>query len=104
MAQFDVFENQNLNTQKEIPYLLDVQANLLDDLATHVVVPLVRASVMGKAAKHLNPEFKINRTKVIMSTAEIAGVPVSILGNKIESLAERRSEIITALDFLFIGF
>ena len=104
MAQFDVFENQNPSTKKEIPYLLDVQANLLDDLATHVVVPLVRASVMGKAAKHLNPEFKINRTKVVMSTAELAGVPVSILGNKVESLAEYRREIIAALDFLFVGF
>jgi toxin CcdB len=104
MAQFDVYENRNPETRQEVPYLLDVQADLLQGLATHVVVPLVRASVMGKAAQHLNPEFEINRTKVVMSTAELAGVPVSILGEKAGSLMDRRNEIIAALDFLFTGF
>jgi toxin CcdB len=104
MAQFDVYENRNPETQQEVPYLLDVQADLLQDLATRVVVPLVRASVMGKTAKHLNPAFEINRTNVVMSTAELAGVSMRILGEKAGSLADRRSEIIAALDFLITGF
>lgn len=104
MAQFDVYENTNPETKKIIPYLLDVQTDLLENLTTRVVVPLITSSAMGKAAKHLNPQFKIKRTAVIMSTAELAGVPVNILGDKICSLKEQRSEIITALDFLFTGF
>lgn len=104
MAQFDVYENTNPETQKMVPYLLDVQANLLEDLATHVVVPLVPVSIMGKAAKHLNPVFKIKKTNFVMSTAELAGVPVRILGAKITSLSDNRNEIIAALDFLFTGY
>lgn len=104
MAQFDVYENTNPETKMIIPYLLDVQTDLLENLTTRVVVPLITSSAMGKAAKHLNPQFKIKRTAVIMSTAELAGVPVNILGDKICSLKEQRSEIITALDFLFTGF
>lgn len=104
MAQFDVYENTNPETRKTIPYLLDVQTELLDNLATRVVVPLIAASAMGKAAKHLNPQFKIKRTAVIMSAAELAGVPVHILGDKICSIKEQRNEIIAALDFLFTGF
>ena len=104
MAQFDVYENQNPETKKYIPYLLDVQADLLDDLSTRVVVPLITAAAMGKAAKHLNPKFKILRTNVIMSTAELAGVDLRILGDKVCSLKEHRTEIIAALDFLFTGF
>ncbi|HEY6873678.1 MAG TPA: CcdB family protein [Geobacteraceae bacterium] len=104
MAQFDVYENTNPGTMKTIPYLLDVQTELLDNLTTRVVVPLITASAMGKAAKHLNPQFKIKRTTVIMSTAELAGVPAHVLGNKICSLKEQRSEIVAALDFLFTGF
>jgi toxin CcdB len=104
MAQFDVYENRNQETSREVPYLLDVQADLLKELATRVVVPLVRASAMGKAAKHLNPAFEINRTPVVMSTAELAGVPRRILGEKAGSLVDRRNEIIAALDFLFTGF
>lgn len=104
MAQFDVYENTNPETRQTIPYLLDVQAGLLDNLATRVVVPLITASAMGKAALHLNPQFRIRRTAVIMSTAELAGVTVHILGKKVCSLKEQRNEIIAALDFLFTGF
>jgi toxin CcdB len=104
MAQFDVFENPNQETNQAVPYLLDVQADLLDDLSTRVVVPLVAASAMGKAVKHLNPEFKIRNATVFMSTAELAGVPVSYMGEKAGSLKDQRQEIIAALDFLFTGF
>ena len=104
MAQFDVYENPNPETNQSIPYLLDVQADLFDNLATRVVVPLIAVSAMGKAAKHLNPEFKIKRTAVVMSTAELAGVSLHILGQKVCSLKEMRTEIIAALDFLLTGF
>ncbi len=104
MAQFDVFENPNKETNQVVPYLLDVQADLLDTLSTRVVVPLVAASAMGKAIKHLNPEFKIRNATVFMSTAESAGIPVRSLGEKVSSLKDRRQEIMAALDFLFTGF
>ncbi|MBI1921196.1 MAG: CcdB family protein [Geobacter sp.] len=104
MAQFDVYENRNPATKKSIPYLLDVQADLLDNLATRAVVPLFTVAAMGKAAGHLNPQFKIKRTTVIMSTAELAGVNLNVLGEKVCSLTNDRNEIIAALDFLFTGF
>ncbi len=104
MAQFDIYENQNPETKELIPYLLDVQTDLLDDLTTRVVVPLYTVAAMGKPAKYLNPQFKIKRDTVIMSTAELAGVNLHILGEKVCSLKEHRTEIIAALDFLFTGF
>lgn len=104
MAQLDVYENPNPASREEIPYLLDVQTGLLEGLASRVVVPLVKASTMGKAAQHLNPRFTVEQTEVIMSTAELAGIPTRLLGQKVGSLADRRSEIIAALDFLFSGY
>jgi toxin CcdB len=104
MAQFDVFTNPNPETNRAIPYLLDVQADLLNNLRTRVVIPLYSVSAMGKAAKHLNPRFSINETTVVMSAAELAGVTVNSLGDNVCSLKEHRSEIIAALDFLFTGF
>ena len=104
MAQFDVYLNSNPETNKSIPYLLDVQADLLEALATRVVVPLISVPAFGKAAKHLNPQFKINRTSVVMSTAELAGISAHVLGERVCSLKEQRDEIIAALDFLFTGF
>ena len=40
----------------QIPYLLDVQADLLSDLDTRVVVPLVRASAFGRSATRPHPD------------------------------------------------
>ncbi len=42
MAQFDVYANPNPDSQQQIPYLVDIQADLLDHLATRVVAPLYR--------------------------------------------------------------
>lgn len=103
MAQFDVYLNPNAETRRVIPYLLDVQADLLDRLATRVVVPLVLAEEMGQAAKYLNPQFKVKGVAVVMSTAELAGVSNRSLGDKIVSLKDKRDEIIAALDLLFTG-
>lgn len=103
MAQFDVHLNPNPATRETIPYLLDVQAGLLDTLATRVVVPLVLAEKMGLAAKQLNPQFTIVDTVVVMSTAELAGIAHRSLGDKVISLKEQRDEIIAALDLLFTG-
>lgn len=103
MAQFDVYLNPNPDTSEAIPYLLDVQADLLDILNTRVVVPLVLASAMGKEAGQLNPKFKIKGVSVVMSTAEMAGVHTRSLGEKVTSLKTKRDEIIAALDLLFTG-
>lgn len=103
MAQFDIYLNPNAATSKAIPYLLDVQNDLLDRLATRVVVPLVLVEEMGAAARVLNPKFVIEGVAVVMSTAELAGVNNRSLGGKVGSLKEKRDEIIAALDFLFTG-
>jgi len=103
MVQFDVYLNRNPETSSYIPYLLDVQAELLDVLATRVVIPLYKLDSMPKPARHLNPVFEINGEKLVLSTAELAGVPLSMLGKPVHSHADHRDEIIAALDFVFTG-
>lgn len=101
MAQFDVYRNINTRSLEEIPYLLDIQADLLEGLSTRVVVPLAR---QFKEIQHLNPLFEINGEQVVMLTQELSGVEKSILGEKVTSLENYRSEIIASLDFLISGF
>ncbi|MBA2490825.1 MAG: CcdB family protein [Gammaproteobacteria bacterium] len=43
MAEFDGYRNLSRKTSLTAPYLLDVQAEFLDMLATRVVVPLIAA-------------------------------------------------------------
>ena len=104
MAQFDVYRNSNPESRSRIPYLLDVQSDLLDPLATRVLVPLCRPRVLqGMAAERLNPVFEVEGKKVVMLAPELAGVPVAAVGERVCSLAAERSAIIAALDMVFTG-
>ena len=104
MAQFDVYRNANPTSRTHIPYLLDVQSDLLDPLATLVVVPLCKPEVLkGRLAERLNPVFEVEGGTVIMLTPELAGVSRKILGDKIDNLAGERSAIVAALDLLISG-
>lgn len=101
MAQFDVYKNKNPKTNQEIPFLLEIQNDILKSLSTRVVVPLV---LDMKPAKILNPTFEINALSVTMSTAELAGISIDNLGEAVCSLKDKRDEIIAAVDFMITGF
>ena len=59
--------------------LLDVQAELLESLATRLVVPLCKPEVLGgKAAERLNPQFEVEGRKLVMLTPELAGMLQSL--------------------------
>lgn len=104
MAQFDVYRNPNPATRARIPYLLDVQAGLLDTLATRIVVPLCKPEVLsGKPAERLNPAFEVEGRKLLMLTPELAGVARKALGERVANLAAERAAIIAALDLALTG-
>ncbi len=103
MAQFDVYLNPNAETNRNIPYLLDVQADLLDVLATRVVIPLHTIASMPKPARHLNPILEISGEKFVLSTAELAGIPTAMLGKPLENLNAYQKDIVAALNFMFTG-
>lgn len=103
MAQFDVYLNPSSETNSYIPYLLDIQVDLLDVLATKVVIPLHTTASMPKPARYLNPTLKIHDENYVLSTAELAGIPSSMLGEPVTNIANQRQEIIAALDFVFTG-
>ena len=61
-------------------------------------------AAMDKPIAHLDSQFDIEGEPVFMSTSELAGVPVRILGPKTTSLKDRRDTIMAAVDFLLAGF
>ena len=103
MAQFDVYTNPNPATNRQIPYLLDVQAELMDVLATRVIIPLYHQGSITTLAHHLNPVVQIQGQKLILSTAELAAVPTSYLGQAVDNISHERNDIISAIDLLITG-
>jgi len=104
MAQFDVCLNPNPESVRAVPYLLEVQSDLLEPVSTRVVIPLVLLSERGQPARVLNPQFEIEGVQVVMVTEQIAGISKRALGNRVLSLAVKRDQIMDAIDFLFRGF
>jgi len=102
MSQFDVYANANPATNDQIPYLLDLQTDLLAITKTRVVVPLERCGTFS-TAERLMPRFRIEGIDVVMSTPELAGVGQANLSDPVASLADKRQEIMAALDLLFSG-
>lgn len=99
MARYEVFDNPSGDG-----YLLDVQADILDDIQTRMVVPLFPPRGAPSAANRLNPVFVVDGDRVVMMTQLMASVPRQILRNKKTSLRNRHDEIVAALEMLFHGF
>lgn len=105
MPQFTVYRNKNPKSKLEIPYLLDVQNNLLTQLETRVVIPMFHKKTSRlKAITQLTPEFEIESKKMILMTPQLAGVALEHLGEVVEDLSKHHNEIVGAIDFLVTGF
>jgi toxin CcdB len=104
MARFDVFKNENAQSSKRFPFFLSVQSELLQPLATCVVVPLGRAAVVAnRPTQTLTPTLDVNGEPMVMYTPEIAAVYANLLRKRIANLGAQHDAIVRALDFLFSG-
>ena len=101
MSRFDVYLAPG---KGGTGYVIDVQANLLNDLGTRVVVPLLPIELAPKPARGLNPVFDIDGRRHLMLTQFIATVPSKELKTSVVSLGARSDDIMRALDTLLIGF
>jgi toxin CcdB len=98
MAQFDVHRN-NGKHKDTIPFVVVVQSSQFDSYRRRVVVPLVKASAIGKIAyASFNPTFRIRGTSVVLHPLEIVSVPVEQIGAVVGSLAADSQTITAALD------
>ena len=100
--QCSVYKNPG-ESQSYAPYLLDVQADMLNSLETRIMVPLVRIAEFGRRAGRLHPMFTIRGEEFVMATHLLAAIRFIGLGQVVESLASHRTEIIGALDVLLVG-
>jgi toxin CcdB len=102
MARFDVFRIGS----SRVPLVIDVQANLLNDLASRVVIPLRSASEAGaESLARLKPVIEIDGENYVLMTTDIGVLPITQLGERITNIGERHGDDISAaLDFLFSGF
>ena len=104
MAQFDVYRNPDEDDRSTIPFVLDVQSKLLDNLRTRVVVPLAKSKITPAAqSTRFTPLFTVSGMTVFMLTPNLFPVETHELGRVVTSLAAQRHDIIAAVDYLISG-
>jgi toxin CcdB len=102
MGRFDV--HRNARAGSPFPLLLDVQADLLVDLGTRIVIPLMSEREGGLPIRGLQPVVAIAGERYVLRTELLGSVHRSQLGSLVTSLAGQREIVVSALDFLFDGF
>jgi toxin CcdB len=104
MARFDVYAHPDLVLRKKTPFLVDVQNNFIDRIASRIVIPMRNIDDFGPCMRDLNPIYQISGKKVVLDTAALAAFPASGLKKPVSSLWSERNEIVAALDTLFGSF
>lgn len=102
MARFDIYKYAS----KAVPLVIDVQADLLSDLNTCAVIPLVpEKQALKEALPKLKPIIQIDGTRYVLMTTDIGAVTRTSLGAHVANVEnDYRQEITEAIDFLFQGF
>ena len=96
MAQFDVYRLNNG------ALVVDCQADLLSDLKSRFVVPLLLPQLVDATAR-LNPCFAVDGTLMYFVPQGAATIPAQELHSWVASLAEERFTILNAIDILLSG-
>lgn len=100
MARFDVYRIDRAGL-----LVVDMQADILSDLDTRVVAPLVLANESAREAMpRLKPLVSVAGVNYRLITTDMAAVQARELVERVTNLEDHRHEIIDAIDFLLQGF
>ncbi len=100
MAQYDVYRADG--TSDDVPFVVDIQSDILRDLATRVVIPLFRQGSFAPIAD-LNPVVTVSGERHVLVTQQIGAVPLTTLKTRAGSLAGDWHRISRAVEALLSG-
>jgi len=102
--QFDVYKNDNPTSREHFPYLLDLQADLLAELESCIVVPLApEAAFANKVLQGVMPLVRVKGKRYSAVMPQLAAIARRALGVKVTNLREFRADFTAAVDLLFTG-
>lgn len=104
MAQFDVYTNPSSKSRNVYPYIIDIQNDLISDIATRIVIPLGKLNHFNNNKMNgLTPLITYENEKFILLTPQITSMPENLFKKPVGTLESMRDEIIAAIDFAITG-
>jgi toxin CcdB len=103
VAQYDVYTNPSESADKGIPFVVVLQSDLLDALATRLVMPLATLDFADKVPEKLCPLVTVNGQKLRALAHYAAPVPVRSLRQMVGNLSSQSHLLIAAMDVVISG-
>jgi len=102
-AQFDVYANPSHSAAQGIPYVVVVQSDLLDALATRMTIPLASVTFADKAPEKLCPSIAVKGQQLRALAHYAAPLPTRSLRQVVANVAPQASTLIAAMDVVIAG-
>jgi len=104
MAQFDVYANPNAGSRAAMPFVVDVQSDLISALPTRLVMPLSRVGAQqAKSPLNLCPPVTIEDEVLTLMPHLAAPLDKRLLRRPMQSIRHRAHDISAALDAVISG-
>ena len=103
MAQYDVFANPSSSAATGIPYVVVIQSDLLDALATRLTMPLAVLDYMGKVPTALCPVVLVKGQRLHALAHYAAPLPTKLLRRPVDNVAGQAAALVSALDTVLSG-
>ena len=103
MAQYDVFPNPSASGASGIPYVVVIQSDLLDALATRLTVPLAVLDFPGKVPTALCPVIVVKGERFHALAHYAAPLPAKVLRRAVDNVAAQAHALVSAIDAVLSG-
>jgi toxin CcdB len=87
-----------------MPFVAILQSDLAETGRDRVVAPLASRAAMPTVAGRLIPIVEVANQDYALLVPSLTALPMADLRQVVANLAADRERILTALDYLFIGF
>jgi toxin CcdB len=103
MMQFDVFDNPIPRARGDFPFVVVLQSDVASSGRNRIVAPLVPRKRMTKLAGRLTPVVSVGGVDHVLLVPRMTSVPAAALQPTKAQLVAHRDDIVSAIDFLFLG-
>ena len=103
MAQYDVYPNPSSSAADSIPYVIVIQSDLLDALATRLTIPLAELDMTVKVPTTLCPVIVVNGKRLHALAHYAAPLPARLLKRPVDNVAAQASALVSAMDAVLSG-
>ncbi len=103
MAQYDVYPNPSKSASEGIPYVVVIQSDLLNALATRLTMPLAISDATINTPISLCPVVVVKGQRLNALAHFAAPLPAKLLKKSVANVASQGSALISAMDAVLSG-